>query len=454
MIEVESYLINTLICWPEEIPDAAASLKAEDFAQGRQGTIFAELVAIASRGVGVDLATVLHSLKASGNLDAAGGAGFLMELTDNFSAGAALVPEHCRIIREAAQRRDMRNKLQEALEALQDPTKPLVEVAGMAESAALAGVAGVQGTGPKRAGSFLPEIYKTIEAQSKGEVTGLRTGFYELDQRLSGFQPADLIVLGGRPRMGKTALAADIAFNIGCNQKAPVLFFELEMTSKQIVQRKLLTLAKINGQVLRSGKLPQRDYPRLALASAPIDGANVYLDDKVGLTPLQMFSIARRHRMKHGLSLIVVDNIQKMKSDFGQRDKRLEVVEVTNALKNIAKDLNVPVLAISHLSRAPDLRPDHEPTLSDLQESGNIEQDADIVLFLYRHEVYEEVPPEKRGESKLILAKYREGSEGYIPLFFNEDFASFENWGGNRIEPGQSHKEKQAGEEDPWSARR
>ena len=182
--------------------------------------------------------------------------------------------------------------------------------------------------------------------------------------------------------MGKTALATDIAANIAIDQRKSVCFFSLEMAGRDIVLRHLLARAKINGQAIRRGKLPERDYPRLAMA-VPAFGRHPWMvDGGTSLSPLQLLSKCRRHRMRHGLDLVVVDNIQKMRSDSRNKDRRLEVAEITNALKNIAKDLDVPVIAISHLNRGPDMRADPEPVLSDLHESGNIEQDADIVLFV------------------------------------------------------------------------
>jgi replicative DNA helicase len=440
----EAVVLSALISYPEEIPDVATFLRPEDFTERDHGAIYAEILGMVSAGTKVDAVTLLAALEASGRAEIVGGLEGVARIAA-IDCGPGFAVEYAKPIRESSQRRAAHVAIIEAGRALMDLSRPLPEIAGMIEAAALAAVDGGQNRDPKRAGTFLPDIFKTIEAQSKGEVTGLKTGFFDLDQHLSGFQPGELIVLGGRPRMGKTALATDIAFNVGIDLKLPVLFFELEMRSRQIVQRNLLSRAKINGQILRRGKLPERDYPRLAIATGPISDSRVWLDDTVGLSPLDLFAISRRHKMKHGLSLVVVDNIQKMRGNGKyQGNKRLEIADITNNLKNIAKELEVPILAISHLSRGPDLRADHEPNMADLQESGNIEQDADIVMLLYRQEVYEDVPDTERGKTKLILAKYRDGQEGEIPLHFTEEFASFSNWAGNRQEPPPSHKDRQS----------
>jgi len=307
----------------------------------------------------------------------------------------------------------------------------LVEVAGMAESAALVGVAGGEKT-EKMIWDYMPEVFDVMERQSKGEITGVKTGLHDVDLHFSGFQRSDLIVLGGRPKMGKTSLATDIAGNIAIDQGKSVVFFSLEMAGRQIVERHLFTRAKVNGQTLRRGKLPKDQFSKIKDATSQFKGVKWMVDGATSLSPLMLLSKCRRHRMKYGLDLIVVDNIQKMKSDTRQKDKRLEVAEVTNALKNIAKELNVPILAISHLSRGPDMRANPEPVLSDLQESGNIEQDADIVMFVYREEVYKEITPEQEGETKLIISKYRNGQDGTILLHFNKTLSSFETWAGNR----------------------
>lgn len=444
MIDVESYLIATLISHPEEIPDASLLVKVDDFSQLRQGLVFAELLAMTGRGTPVDLATLADSLKAAGTLAQAGGHEFLMDLCANHNAGQALVADHCRIIREVSQRRGMRIKLLGAVEALQDPTIPLAEVAGMAEAAAMVGIGGGEST-EKMAWEYLPEIIDMLDRQRKGEISGVKTGLYDLDLHLSGLQKSDLIVLGGRPRMGKTALATDIAANIAIDQGKSVCFFSLEMAGRDIVLRHLLARAKINGQAIRRGKLPDRDYPKLALAVPAFGRRPWMVDGGTSLSPLQLLSKCRRHRMRHGLDLVVVDNIQKMRSDSRNKDRRLEVAEITSALKNIAKDLNVPILAISHLSRGPDHRADPMPVLSDLQESGNIEQDADIVMFVYREEEYKDVPAAQEGETKLIIAKYRNGQAGIVTLRFNKELTTFESWAGDRTPAQVSYKENQAG---------
>lgn len=436
MSTTERALLAALMAYPEEVADVSALLKPEDFTQWPHDAIYAEILAMAARGTAIDPVTVSNALEGRVSWD-----------TVRDIAGDSGAPGFCldyaRAIREASQRREMRAKLQAALEAVSDPSRSLMEVAGIAESAALVAAGSGEAT-EKMVWEYMPEVFEVMERQSNGEITGLKTGLIDLDRHLSGLQRGDLIVLGGRPRMGKTSLALDIAGAVAIDQKKSVCFFSLEMAARQIVERHLFTRAKVNGELLRKGKLPAREYPRLALAAPQFNDRKLkwMVDGATLLSPLRMLSKVRRHRAKHGLDLIVIDNIQKMRPDSGQKDKRLAIAEITEALKNAAKDLDVPILAISHLSRGVDKRAEPRPELSDLQESGNIEQDADIVLFVYRKSEYEDVPEDKYGETELIIAKYRNGSAGEILLRFNHALSSFENYAAMRQEPHQAtHKD-------------
>lgn len=438
----ERALLASLISYPEEILDVIPILKPGDFTRRQYEAIYAELLAMTASGVKVDMVTLQNSLEASGQ-----GRDAVEMVTDlaGIFGGPGYSLEYARPIQEAARRREMRAKLSQALEALADPARPIQDIAGMAEAAAMVGAGGAEAT-EKMVWEYMPEVFDVMERQSKGEITGLRTGLRDLDQHLSGLQKTDLIVLGGRPAMGKTSLATDIAGSVAIDQRKSVCFFSLEMGGRQIVERHFFTRAKVNGQLLRKNRLPQRDYPKIAMAAPAFNDKTMkwMVDGGTLLTPLRMVSKVRRHRMRYGLDLIIIDNIQKMRPDSGQKDKRLAVAEITEALKNAAKDLDVPILAISHLSRGVDKRTEPEPELSDLQESGNIEQDADIVLFVYRESAYKDVPPEKECETKLIIAKYRNGLTGQLFLHFNKELSSFENHAGNRTEPPPSYKERQS----------
>jgi replicative DNA helicase len=442
----ERALLAALISYPDEILEVIPLLKPEDFTFRPHEAIYAELVAMTAAGVKVDAVTLQNALAASGRDRAAGD--MVLDLAGIFG-GPGYSLQYARTVQEASQRREMRARLSQALEALGDATRPIQEIAGMAEAAALVGAGGGEAT-EKMVWEYMPEVFDVMERQSKGAITGLRTGLIDLDSHLSGLQRGDLIILGGRPRMGKTSLALDITGSVAIDQRKSVCFFSLEMAARQIVERHLFTRARVNGELLRKGKLPDREYPKLAMAAPQFNDRKMkwMIDGATMLTPLRMLSKVRRHRAKYGLDLVVIDNLQKMRPDSGQKDKRLAIAEISEALKNTAKDLDVPILAISHLSRGPDMRSDARPVLSDLQESGNIEQDADIVLFVYRESEYKDVPEDQYGDTELIIAKYRNGSPGDILLRFNHPLSSFENHGGNRTEPPQSYKDRQTSHGD------
>lgn len=427
MIDIEQYLIATLINSPEAIPEVSEIVSHADFTSEKNELVFQELQKMVTEGIAIDIATVSTNLIRSGSLKKVGGEDYLMDLCQILTIGPVIAIEYAKTVSAVARRREMRKGLLEALNAVNDLSVDLPKISGFAEAVARIGVSGGKKTG-KLAGEYLPEVFEIMQRQQNGEITGVATGFKKLDEHLSGLQKSDLIILGGRPRMGKTALAIDISANVAIEQGKSVIFFSMEMAARQIVERVLFTRSKINGQALRRGQLPTRDFPKLSATVPFIKKTKWYVDGQTGITPIQLFSKCKQFQSNHGLDLVVVDNIQKMKSaiNFGG-NKRLEIADITNSLKNFAKDLDVPILAISHLSRGPDKREDPRPVLSDLQESGNIEQDADIVMFIYREEVYKNVLDHEKGKTELILSKYRNGSEGIIPLHFNENLSSFEN---------------------------
>jgi replicative DNA helicase len=444
-MNLEAYFLATLLYWPEEIAEVAPLIQPEDFTEARNEVVYSALRGLAAKGQYVETHSLLAFLRALGALERAGGEFYIVrDIGDLVPASGATAKDHAKLIRDAAIRRRMRRDALALLEAAEKPEVPIEDLAGLAERAAVDATARRVERGAILAKHVLPEVFKTIEAHAKGEITGIRTGFTDLDQHLGGLQRTDLIILGGRPGMGKTSLALDFAGNIAIDGKGKVAFFELEMSRTQIIKRLLCSRAKVSGQLLKTGKLPQRDYPRLSLAVGPIGEAPFYIDDTVGLTPLQLLSKARQIKAKAGgLDLVVVDNIQIMRGDGKFGSRREELANVSNNLKRVAKELEVPLIAISHLSRECERRGDPEPNLSDLKETGDIEQDADIVMLLYREEVYKEVPLERHGETKVILAKNRDGESIAKIIRFIPELSSFTNWSSRQDAPPESYKEKQ-----------
>jgi len=252
------------------------------------------------------------------------------------------------------------------------------------------------------------------------------TGFMDLDEKTSGMQPSDLIIIAGRPSMGKTSLAMNIAENAAVGHKVPVAVFSMEMPGSQLAMRMMSSLGRINAHRMRTGKLNDDDWPRLTSSVSLLNEAPIFIDDTPGLTALDIRSRARRIKREHGLGMIVIDYLQLM-TGGGEENRATEISNMTRSLKGLAKELNVPVIALSQLNRSVETRTDKRPVMSDLRESGAIEQDADVILFVYRDEVYREDSPDK-GIAEIIIGKQRNGPIGTVRLTFLGEYTKFENY--------------------------
>src|SRR5437867_10580978 len=287
----------------------------------------------------------------------------------------------------------------------------------------------------------LESIEKLYER--RGGITGLSTGFIELDRLTSGLHPAEMVVIAGRPSMGKTALAMNVAEHVAVIQKKPVAVFSLEMSSQQLVQRMLCSRARVNLQKVRDGFLGERDCPSLTAAASKLAEAKIFIDDSPSLAILELRAKARRLKAQQDVQLIIVDYLQLLRSPSrrGQDNRQLEISEISAGLKALAKELKIPLIVVAQLNRQPEARTGGKPRLSDLRESGSIEQDADLVALLVRPEIYEEdeeARAEKAGEAELIIAKQRNGPVGEIPLTFLKEFTRFETRARNVSEPEEA----------------
>ena len=279
--------------------------------------------------------------------------------------------------------------------------------------------------------------------ERRGGITGLSTGFIELDRLTSGLHAAEMIVIAGRPSMGKTALAMNVAEHVAVNQKKPVAVFSLEMSSQQLVQRMLCSRARVNLQRVRDGFLGERDFPSLTAAASKLAEAKIFIDDSPSLEILELRAKARRLKAQQNVELVLIDYLQLLRSATrrAKENRQLEISEISAGLKALAKELNIPVIVVAQLNRQPEARSGGKPRLSDLRESGSIEQDADLVGLLVRPEIYEEdeeARAEKEGEAELIIAKQRNGPVGEIPLTFLKEFTRFEDRARNVREPGEA----------------
>ncbi len=402
--------------------------------------IFRAVVALVERLSGIDVITLSDELERRGELDAAGGREYLSFLADAVPT-AANVEHHARIVKEKALlRRLIEVSTQIAGEAFEG-RQPARDLLDFAEQRILQVGQDRGGDGFVRVKTLMYSAMDRIETISKEgrSVTGIASGFADLDQMTSGFQPADLVIVAARPSMGKTALTLNIAQHVAITEGVGVAFFSLEMSKESLVQRMLTSEARLDAQAMRTGRLRDDDWPRLARAAGILAQAPIYIDDAPGMTVLDMRAKARRLKADPDskLGLIIVDYLQLMTGPNAE-NRQQEVSQISRGLKALAKELRVPVVALSQLSRAPEQRSGDEkgrPQLSDLRESGAIEQDADLILFIFRQEVYAERDEAGRlknseldGKAEIIIGKQRNGPIGTVPLYFHKQYTRFENF--------------------------
>jgi len=332
-----------------------------------------------------------------------------------------------------AKRREMVKRLHAALEAAKDKERPLHEVCGLAESAALAGIDRDGENRARYADSFFQEIFEDMQRQQKGEMLGIPTGLRDVDLQTGGAEGGNVVVLAGRPGTGKTSLGIQILkYNNDFGKTG--IFFSGEMKAKEIARRLLTQTAQVNDQLIRRRCLPDRDWPRMSLAMPQLQGKKFIIDDTAGITPLQVFSRGRRTKAKVGLDLILIDNIQLMRGDGKYKDRRLELQDISNSLKRIAKDLNVPIFELSHLNRDSE-KDGKPPSLFHLKECGDIEQDADMVFMLYHDPESKDPLSPNFGQVLINLAKVRFGETGTIPVLFDGPTTTFRNASKRQDEP-------------------
>jgi replicative DNA helicase len=430
-----------LISPREIIAEAVEKINEEYFYVPAHQTIYTVLVDLWNAGQGIDLITFTQVLRDRNLLDSVGGAPFVTSLF-TFVPTAANVTYYLEIVREkyilrqiiAAATESVRRAYEE-----QDEVNALLDE--VEQKIFAVGEDRFKGQTPTMKEQVMGAL-ESIEQlwERKGGITGISTGFIELDRMTNGLHNAEMIVIAARPSMGKTALAMNIAEHVAVTSKLPVAVFSLEMSSQQLVQRLLCSRARVNLQKVREGFLAERDFPSLTAAASKLAEAEIYIDDSAGLSILEVRAKARRLKAQKNIRLIVVDYLQLLKSTTrrAQDNRQLEISEISAGLKGLAKDLDLPVIVLAQLNRQPEARSGGKPRLSDLRESGSIEQDADLVGLLVRPELYEEdedARAEKAGEAELIIAKQRNGPVGEIPLTFLKEFTRFEDRARTSAEP-------------------
>jgi replicative DNA helicase len=396
--------------------------------------IFRAMMGLYNRGDVIDAVTLADALKSAGELEGVGGMAYLAQLVDAVPT-AANIEYHCKILRDKGiLRRLIESATDIVQEAYEAASGDVDEALDRAEQRIFEIAEAKQRSGFVWIKEILWPTFERIEElqRSPGAVTGVPTGFPELDNMTAGFQPGDLIVLAGRPSMGKTALALNFAQHASIEAEVPVALFSLEMSKESLVQRLLCAEGRVDSSRLRRGALQDDEYERLATAAGFLNTAPVWIDDTPAISSLELRAKARRLKAEVELGLIVVDYLQLMTGPGRVENRQQEISAISRGLKAVGKELGVPVLALSQLSRAPEQRTgDHRPRLSDLRESGAIEQDADLVLFIFREEVYksrEEVDqdPTLAVKAELIIGKQRNGPTGGVPLYFHKNYTLFE----------------------------
>ncbi|UZP74048.1 replicative DNA helicase [Candidatus Paraluminiphilus aquimaris] len=429
-IEAERSVIGALLISSDSWDGVAEVVAASDFYRPEHRAIFRQIALLVDRGEPVDVVTVSDRLLATGELDAAGGHTYLAELAEQ-TPTASNVRAYGKAVRERSVLRQLINAAQDIASAGFNPegrsSEELVDEAErlimqISESGQKAG--GPQGMEGLLKGAIdrIEELYNT-----GGDITGLTTGFIDLDRMTSGLQPSDLVIVAGRPSMGKTSFAMNLVENAALASDRPLMVFSMEMPAEQLVIRMLSSLGRIDQSRVRTGKLEQDDWPKLASATEKLKGTQVFIDDTPALTPTELRSRVRKLVREQGdLGMIMVDYLQLMRVAGSGEGRTAEISEISRSLKAIAKEFKVPVVALSQLNRSLEQRPNKRPVNSDLRESGAIEQDADVIMFIYRDEVYNEDSPDK-GVAEIIIGKQRNGPIGSCRLSFQGQFTRFEN---------------------------
>ena len=426
-LEAERSVLGTILVHNDAFNVAAELIDSKDFFRDAHRRVFDTMVDLNERGQAIDLVTLKDELARSGHLEEVGGAAYIAALADGVPRSTN-VEHYARIVKERATLRNLigsANKIVGmAYRAEQDADTLLdqaeQEIFAIAEDRIHTGFVPLK--------DLVQDGFSTIEKlqEQKGLVTGIPSGFSDIDKLTSGFQPADLVLVAGRPSMGKTSFVLNIAQYVGLKTDRSVGFFSLEMSKEQLFIRMLTAEAEIDAQRFRGGYLSEQDYGKISTVLGRLSEAKVFIDDSFGMGVLEMRAKARRLKAEHGLDLLVVDYLQLMQGRGRFDNRNQELAAISRSLKSLAKELDVPVVALSQLSRAPESRSDRRPQLSDLRESGALEQDADVVMFIFREEHYDPTP-ENENLAELIIGKQRNGPTGTVKLAFIKQHTRFKN---------------------------
>ncbi|BCS34641.1 replicative DNA helicase [Luteitalea sp. TBR-22] len=427
-LDAERSVLGAILLRNDAINAAVEVLQPDDFYREAHQVLLEHMIQLSEKGAAIDLVTLSESLDRKDELEKVGGPAYISRLVDGVPR-TTNVEYYAQIVKEKSTLRRLINEAGKIAAEAYDADRDASEILDDAERSIFSIADARIGTGFRPLADLVDTALDTVEKlqQFKSLVTGVPTGFYDLDRKTSGMQPTDLVIIAARPSMGKTSFVINMAQNAALEHGKVVGVFSLEMSAEQLFMRMLTSEARVDSQRLRQGMLLERDLPAIAQAAEKLSMAKIFIDDTASIGVLEMRAKARRLKAEHGLDMLVIDYVQLMQGRGRFENRQQELTSISRSLKGLAKELHVPVLILSQLSRAPDARADHRPQLSDLRESGALEQDADVVMFIYREDRYKGPEDEDTGEAEIIIAKQRNGPVGTVKLAFISDYTRFEN---------------------------
>ena len=426
-IEAEQSILGGVLIENDALNTVVEFLEDGDFYREAHQKIFNCMIALSEKNEPLDLITITNELKKKKELEAIGGASYLASLVESVPT-AANIAYYAKIVKEKSILRKLISTATDIVTQSYQEGKDLEDFLDEAEQAIFRISENQVRPAFYPIKEIVKESFKVIERlyEKKELITGVPSGFKDLDRKTAGFQNADLIIVAGRPSMGKTALCLNIAQQAAINAKVSTAIFSLEMSKEQLAIRMLCSEARVDSARLRSGFLSESDWPKLTMAAGALSDAPIFIDDSAAISVLELRAKARRLKADRGLGLVIVDYLQLMRGRSGVERREQEISEISRSLKALAKELNIPVIAISQLSRKAEDRPGRRPQLSDLRESGAIEQDADVIIFIYRDEVYNH-DSDHKGTAEVIIGKQRNGPTGKVDLSFISEFTTFKD---------------------------
>lgn len=426
-LEAEQSVIGSMLIDKSSIAEAMERLVGDDFYRDSHKILFNAIRDLFLRDVPIDMITLIEHIRSIDKLDAVGGITYISQISDSVPTTAHL-QSYIKIVEDKSM---LRKLIKASTEIIEDSYTKQDEVASVLDSAQkkIFDIADKKGSNEyEPLSAILERGFLEIERLfiNKGSLTGVPSGFADLDRKTSGFQKGDMVLVAARPSMGKTTFSLNLCENAALKAGKSVVIFSLEMPKAQLAYKLLCSQANVDMVRLRTGDLDERDWENIARASGPLAAAKIFIDDTAGITVMDMRSKCRKIKLEHGIDLIMIDYLQLMSGSSGSESRQQEVSEISRSIKALAKEMQCPVIALSQLSRAPEQRADHRPMLSDLRESGSIEQDADLVMFLYRDEYYNK-ETEDKNVAEVIIAKHRNGEVGTVKLAFLGALSKFGN---------------------------